>query len=112
MVPVLSKAFRLRITRTIHQAAVAGVPQPRMGKIRDGRRGKAADATSSAVAEGAADGCVEDRVAGTSAPIPAIHIEDTGATRTSVARSVAIGTGIFDQVPTIPQGSLQTTTRP
>ncbi|WP_371927478.1 hypothetical protein [Paracoccus sp. 08] len=40
MARVLSKAFRLRITRTIQQAAVAGVPQPRMGKIRDGRRGK------------------------------------------------------------------------
>ena len=62
--------------------------------------GKAAGATSSAVAEGAADGCVEDRISGAAAPRPAIHIGDTGATRTSAA----VETGIFDQVPTISPG--------
>ena len=101
MARVLSKVFPVRITRTIHQAAVAGVPQPRMGTIRDGRRGKGSRCYIIGRSDGSAtDGCVEDRVAGTAAPIPAIHIEDTGATRTSAA----VGTGIFDQVPTISPG--------
>ena len=98
----LSESFRARTTRKIYWAAVAGVPQPRMGTIRDGRRGKGSRCYIIGRSDGSAtEGCVENRVAGAAAPIPAIHIEDTGATRTSVARSDRDGTGMFDQVPTI-----------